>query len=328
MSDIAVPPKENESRWRTVRWAVVIGCLIAIASYLAVVVLNESLRRDYFVQRITTFVLIVATAILLGALFKNVATIQLPASSRISGNTAGAGITLVGGIAILYVLLGPVTNLVFPKDQTISGNIFYKADRPDEGLRAVEGVIVQVPETDQRSQPTSKDGRFTIIGLSFHPTDLNAIFSETFYPFTPAKYTSGRYDVIPKPPSKPDSQATTIAAGEWIESGPRCQGVDTRGYRKLSLFVLQKAIPIMPGYKSMVIKVAAQSPNEIADAQKERPDNGYEDQLNADRSLNRQWSVPIAGSSIEWKLTICLGRKAAGPAPARNSLTTTYWFEP
>ena len=328
MSDIVVAAQATGDRWRTIRWAVVIGCLLAIAIYLGMVVTNESLRRDYFVQRITTYVLIVATAVVLGALFKNVATIQLPATSPISSNAAGAGITLIGGIAILYVLLGPVTNLVFPKDQTISGNIFYKTDKPEDGLRAVADVVIQVPQTDQRSQPTSKDGRFTITGLSFHPTDLNAIYSETFYPFTPAKYKSGRYDVIPKPAVKPDSQATTIAATDWIESGNRCQGVDTTGYRKLSLFVLQKTIPLTPGYRNVVVKVAVPPPNEIVDGQKEKPGNGYEDQLDPHSNLARQWSAPVVGNSMEWKLTICLGRKGAGPAPARNSLTTSYWFEP
>ena len=154
------------------------------------------------------------------------------------------------------------------------------------------------------------------------------MYSGLTYPFDPSKYQRGRYDVIKRPAVTPPSQRTTVAATEWIESGNKCPSVNIAGYSKVALFVLQKSFPVLPGYGNMMIKVNAQNPVQIIDAQKEKPDNeGFEDQLQEARTLTRQWSLPARGNQADVKLTLCLGRKGPGPPPARNTLTTDYWFE-
>ncbi|HJT28571.1 MAG TPA: hypothetical protein VJ784_14255 [Pyrinomonadaceae bacterium] len=187
-----------------IRWAVAIATLVAIGVYIGYVVLHENVRRDYFVQRLTTVILILGVVVILFALFKNLVNIRLPIVGGPVPQKASAGaITLIGAAGLLWLLLGPIKNLIFPPDQIFSGNIYYKINQNGDPLEPVKDVVVQVPETDQKSQPSSEDGRFTITNLTFHPEDVNALYGGLVYPFEPGKYRHSRYDVINRPAIPP-----------------------------------------------------------------------------------------------------------------------------
>jgi len=323
---------------------VTVVILLVVVGYLAVVLFNEELRRDYFVQRLTVPILVLAITVILFRFGRSVAVVQIPLGQvsnsvvdtlvtlgipqGFARNTAGVVVSLGGAAAFFWFVLPPITGAIFPKDQVISGNIYYKLAAESEGLRPVPNVVVQVPETDQRSRPTSDDGHFVITDLSFRPRELNAEYRGLVYPFDPGKYQYGRYDVIPMSTKPRPTAPSSAAATDWIPTGNKCPDVNTSGYSGARLFVFQKTLSTPMGYDKMVIRVSAQDPARIIDAQKEKPDSlGAEDQLQEDRTVTRQWSVPVQGKEAEVKLTVCLGQKGRGAAPARNSLTVIYWFE-
>lgn len=301
---------------------VVILAIIFFVVHIGLLLANENLRRDYFVQRLTGPLLVLYIVVIVFAAFPNIVRLQLPSI------TQKGGATLLGAGAFYYLLLGPITNALFPPDQTIAGYIYYQSVGQNQGLKPVPGVLVKVPETSQPSQPTGNDGRFVITNVSFRPKELDAFYSDTVYPFDLSKYQNNRYDIIPRPEEPRLSEQANIAAGEWLEVGNKCPDVNTAGYPKLKQLVLQKAVSVPAGYKNLLIKVRTQDPARILDAQKEEPDDqGFEDQLEEDRTQVRQWSLPARGDKTEMKIAVCLGARGKSPAPARNSLTTTYWFQ-
>lgn len=329
----ADPGSQNRPKFRsrlTLRWIVIIGVLLFVGFCITIVMLNEELRREYWVQKLIALLLVLGVTVVLFGVFKNVANVQMPLAVPGSSVPVGAGgivITLAGAAAFFYLLLGPISNFLFPPDQTVAGYIFYKRQNPDEGLMPVPNVQVRVPQTYQSSAPTSNDGRFVITNLTFHPSSLDAIYSNTVYDFRPTD-PAGRYPIIPRPAGTAPPPTASIAGTEWVEVGTKCPDSNTRGYRSVKLMILQKTVPTVPGYTTMVFKINAQPPVQIVDAQKELPQNaGLADQLTDAATVARQWSIPLSGDKAEIKFAVCLGNKAAGPPPPRNSLSATYSFK-
>jgi hypothetical protein len=321
------PKKKKDNKSSTWRWVLIFLVVLGVGGFIARILSNESLRRDYFWQQFTLALFAVAAVVVLFALFKNRASVELsgPVASVVPSSATGR---VSGAAAFLVIILGVLWFLLYPKDQTVWGYIYYENQQPKSGQRAVKDVVVIEPRTDQRSQPTGPEGRFTITNLRFIPNRLIARYSEVNYSFVPPDYKDNEYPVIPPPTVSRPSQRNSVAASEWTESGSKCPNMSTTGYRKVALYVLQKSFAVAPGFENLVVKVTAQNDSEIVDAQKERPDNeGYEDQLQEARVLTRQWAIPSKPDKVEVRLTLCLGRKKTGPPPARNDIVTQYWFE-
>lgn len=325
-SGTAIPPQgRHKSLTSVLRWVIVVGVLLAIVAYVAFLLLNEDVRREYYMQRVTTLILTLGVAVILFVAVPSSATISTKYHVPDVGQKAF--VLLGGGAAFFYLLLPRVFEQIHPKDLTISGNIYYQPAPGATGLRGVRDVVVQVPETDQRSRKTEEDGRFTITNINFKPDELNALYSELTYPFKLEKLEGGRYQIIPRPVESVPSPPTDISASKWIDLGNKCPATATAGYSKVKQFVLNETVPAMRDYKNMIVKMQAQGAARIVGAQKEKPDSGYDDQIEENPELARQWSVPVRGDRTELKLSVCLGVKGRGPAPERSSLKTEYWFE-
>jgi hypothetical protein len=320
----------RSGRGLATKWIVIILVVVLVAIYLAVVLLNEDLRRDYFVQRLTGPIIALAFTVILFSAFKSVAVLQMPVQVGGLSLPAGTGnwvLTIAGAAAFFYLLLGPISKILFPPDQNVAGYIFYKRANPDEGFVAVPNVQVRVPETYQMSAPTSNDGRFVITNLTFHPKSLDALYFNTVYVFE-ARDPAGRYPIIPHPSQNVPTATTSIAGTEWVDLGNKCVDSNTKGYRSVKLLMLRKTIAAVAGYSTLVIKMNSQQPVYLVDLQKELPDNaGAEDKISEDQTMARQWLIPVVGDKTEVKFTVCLGTRVPGPPPPRNGLSTAYWFK-
>jgi hypothetical protein len=308
------------------RWVIAVVIILLVAGYVTVLLFDEELRRDFFIQRLTAPILTLGIAVALFA--------AVPSSARISAtyNFSGGAQKVTwaagGGLAAFLLLNGPIGNVLFPKDLSINGYIYYQSDGKTQALLGVRDVIVQVPQTDQRSRSTGEDGYFTIGGLSFKPDKLKALYGGMTYNFQLIEPQGGDYPIIPRPAEATPSEPNDIAASEWLDLGNKCPDASTAGYNRVKQLVLQKTLPALPGYRNMIVKVQALDSARIAYAQKELPNSGYDDQIGDGREIARQWSMPVRGDKTEIKLSVCLGVKGHAPAPVRGSLKTQFWFEP
>src|SRR5688572_12112641 len=99
------------------KWVVVFLAIIGLGLFIGYVLYNDEIRRDLFWQRATMLAMIVFIVVVFFAGLTSRAQLSIPAlSDKIPAGTQGMTITIVGAGALLYFLLGPITNVMFPQD--------------------------------------------------------------------------------------------------------------------------------------------------------------------------------------------------------------------
>jgi hypothetical protein len=190
-------------------------------------------------------------------------------------------------------------------------------------LLQYKDVVIQVPETGQKSQPTDASGRFELPHLSFEPSALDAIYAGKVYSFQTNK--TNKYPVIPRPRDPVPSPRSSINSSDWTE-GDKCSKASANGYKVAKEFVLSKEIPSKSGYKKLRLQVAVQNRAEIVHAQNIEPESeGFEVQDDAGYANARQWEFSINGEISRIKVAVCLGSKEE-QGLSRDYLKTSYWF--
>jgi len=296
-------------------WIAVGATVVVCFAFMVFVLTYDDLKQDDFTQRLTGIVLTIAVAVILFSV--------VPSSAQLTKT----GIALGGAAAFWILALPRVSEFLFPW-HTITGYIYYRSShKPQEGLRPVEGVVVQVRNTGQKSQPTDEHGRFVIDSVPRAVGDLTVSYNGLDYAIMPKEHPDRRYPVIPRNHEE-TSNPVTIGTQDWSEDGgDQCLPESQRRYVRLKRCLLQKTIPKLTGYETLHVQIllGGDGTFEIADAHRLEPANGVGVQ-EKDESHARQWEFPITGDDLRVRLLVCLGTKQTGRTPTDECPVAHYWF--
>jgi hypothetical protein len=113
-------------------WVAIITTVIICFGLVLLVLLVDDLRKELFVQRLTSLVFTLAAVVVLFSV--------VPSSAKIgvSPKLQKGGITVVGAAAFFMLVLPRITEAMFPRDVTVSGNVFYEnSTEAEHGLTPV-----------------------------------------------------------------------------------------------------------------------------------------------------------------------------------------------
>ena len=307
--------------------APVFAAILILLAFLVFLLVYDDLNSKLWVQGLVGIVIALVVSVVLFSIIYS--------SVHVKGAALWGGVLGMSGGALFYLILLPYLKPFIFTSHSVTGFVYYKRGAPDAPLKAVQGVVAQIPETGQKSAPSDQQGRFVIDSVYSENTKLLFQYAGDTFPANTADYKDSIYAIIPLPVKEPPPERKSIDASQWQEGNPKeCPRDQVGAYATVKEFALNQTIAKDAAAKAagatrLTLKVSLPADKgDIFDAEETEPGTGLEIQEQGSSDLRtRSWQwQKITGDQLKIRIVICLGTKGGQGEPSSGNLETAYWF--
>jgi hypothetical protein len=305
----------------------IFAIIIILIGLMIFMLVYDDLNRKLWVQGLIGLILAtVVTVILFSIVYSSV---------QVRGAALWGGVLGIGGGALFYLLLLPyIKPFIFPT-HSVSGYVYYKRDAAAGSLKAVRGVVAEVPDTGQKSAPTDESGRFVIDGVYAENAKILFRHAGETYPVNTADYKDGEYPIIDPPVTEQQPNKRTVDSARWKkDSGADCELERDKGFAKVRGFTLEDTLAkddgeAARGARVLHLKVALPGAyGYLSQPGEDEPGGSIDFLEQGDRDGRAQgWEWEKAdGRETKVKVSICVSTKPGEREPSAGDLQTLYWY--